>query len=128
LQQPSTFFSREIFDLVGGLDQRLHYVMDKDLWLRIQSRGFEFQTTDLLLSNFRCHENSKTAGARDSINLAARKENFMIKRKFWGSPLTLDYWTLAARGLAELAHSYFLSRRASQSGARKEPITKGDGQ
>ena len=126
LQQPSTFFSKEIFDLVGGLDQRLHYVMDRDLWLRIQSRGFEFQTTDLLLSNFRCHENSKTAGPRDSINLAARKEIFMIKRKFWGSPLTLDYWTLAARSLAELAHSYILSQRTSPRDTRKEPRMRGD--
>jgi len=127
LQQPSTFFSKEIFDLVGGLDQKLHYVMDKDLWLRFQSRGCDFQTSDLILSNFRCHENSKTGGVRDSINLAARKEIFMIKRKFWGSPLTFDYWRLAARSLAELAHSYLLSRRYSRSGAGKESLMKGDG-
>src|SRR5262249_4895290 len=76
----------------------------------------------------RCHENSKTAGARDSINLAARKENFMIKRKFWGSPLTLDYWTLAARSLAELAHSYILSQRTSPRDTRKEPRMRGDSQ
>src|SRR5215510_4328145 len=128
LQQPSTFFRKEIFDLVCGVDQKLHYVMDKDLWLRIQSRGYEFQTTDLLLSNFRCHENSKTTGVHDSINLAARKENFMIKRKFWGSPLTVDYWALAARSVAELARSYFLSQRASKRDTREEPLTKGDSQ
>jgi hypothetical protein len=106
LQQPSTFFSKEIFDLVGGVDQKLHYVMDKDLWLRIQHRGYEFQTTDLILSNFRCHEGSKTTGARAPANIAARKENFRVKRKFWGSPLTLDYWISAARSLVELGHSY----------------------
>ncbi len=106
LQQPSTFFSKEIFDLVGGVDQKLHYVMDKDLWLRIQHRGYEFQTTDLILSNFRCHEGSKTTGVRAPANIAARKENFRVKRKFWGSPLTMDYWISAARSVVELAHSY----------------------
>src|SRR5215510_3373704 len=110
LQQPSTFISKEVFDLVGGLDQKLHFVMDKDLWLRIQSRGFEFQAADLLLSNFRCHENSKSTGRRDRFKFAASKENFRIKRKFWGSPLSLSYWRLAARGLADLAHSYLFSQ------------------
>lgn len=31
---PSSFFSRELYHRVGGLDDRFHYTMDTDLWMR----------------------------------------------------------------------------------------------
>ncbi|MFH1790460.1 MAG: glycosyltransferase family 2 protein [Candidatus Omnitrophota bacterium] len=35
LPQPSVFFSRDVFNDAGGLDERLKYSMDLDLWLRL---------------------------------------------------------------------------------------------
>jgi glycosyltransferase involved in cell wall biosynthesis/SAM-dependent methyltransferase len=34
IQQPSCFFRRSLLERVGPLDERLHYVMDWDLWIR----------------------------------------------------------------------------------------------
>lgn len=35
IHQPSTFFRRELYERVGGLDTSLHCVMDTDLWYRL---------------------------------------------------------------------------------------------
>lgn len=31
---PSSFFTKRLFDSVGGIDERFHFAMDSDLWLR----------------------------------------------------------------------------------------------
>jgi glycosyltransferase involved in cell wall biosynthesis len=33
--QPASFFRREAFEAVGGIDKSLHYAMDYDLWLKL---------------------------------------------------------------------------------------------
>jgi GT2 family glycosyltransferase len=39
LPQPSVFFMRELFQRVGGVDEKLRYAMDLDLWLRMRARA-----------------------------------------------------------------------------------------
>ncbi len=36
---PSSFFSKRLFETVGGVDERFCYTMDTDLWLRFACRG-----------------------------------------------------------------------------------------
>lgn len=59
--QPSTFFSRALYDACGGqVREDLHYAMDLDLWLRFLQRaapGF----IESGLSAYRLHEAAKTA-------------------------------------------------------------------
>jgi glycosyltransferase involved in cell wall biosynthesis len=57
--QPSTFFTREAFETVGGLDETLHFAMDYDLWIRIR-KNFHCRYLPRLLSKYRLHEASKT--------------------------------------------------------------------
>jgi hypothetical protein len=58
--QPSTFFSRSLFDSAGGVVREdLHYAMDLELWIRFVKRaapGF----IDSKLSAYRIHEAAKT--------------------------------------------------------------------
>lgn len=35
---PSSFFTKRLLDAVGGVDERFHYTMDTDLWLRFAFR------------------------------------------------------------------------------------------
>lgn len=57
--QPSTFFRKNVFDAVGGLDESLHFAMDYDLWIRIGQR-FPCRYLPGFLSMYRLHEASKT--------------------------------------------------------------------
>ena len=36
---PSSFFTKRLLDLVGGVDERFHFAMDTDLWLRFACRS-----------------------------------------------------------------------------------------
>ena len=57
--QPSSFFSREVVELLGGVDEHLHYGMDFDLLSRI-FLNFEILRVDDLFSKYRMHEESKS--------------------------------------------------------------------
>lgn len=59
IAQPATFFTREAFEAVGGLDPDYHYAMDYDLWLKIAAR-FEVRTVPQVLAAFRRHAGSKS--------------------------------------------------------------------
>ncbi len=58
---PTSFFSRDLFQQVGGMDESLHYVMDTDLWVRFMAAGESYLRLNHLCWAFRMHELSKTA-------------------------------------------------------------------
>ena len=62
IDQPETFFRRQLVADVGGLDDRLHYVMDRHLWIKILLRtGISgIRKIDDVLVRFRLHDTSKT--------------------------------------------------------------------
>ncbi|MBL8015115.1 MAG: glycosyltransferase [Candidatus Doudnabacteria bacterium] len=41
-QQPAIFYTKELIDRVGGVNENLHYVMDIDLWLKFLFAGAKF--------------------------------------------------------------------------------------
>lgn len=57
--QPSIFFSRRAFGLLGQFDEQLHYAMDYDLWLTI-AKKYQFHCVEKVLSFYRVHPQSKT--------------------------------------------------------------------
>jgi glycosyltransferase involved in cell wall biosynthesis len=57
--QPSCFFDASTFREAGGLDERLHYAMDVDLWVRLAEHG-EFVALDDFLSEARMYSGIKT--------------------------------------------------------------------
>jgi glycosyltransferase involved in cell wall biosynthesis len=59
--QPASFFRREAFEAVGGMDPKLHYTFDYDLWIRMAQR-FELRKIDFLLATSRLHKANKTLG------------------------------------------------------------------
>lgn len=59
ISQPSTFWRRSVVDKVGYFDERLHYAMDYDLWLRI-GREHKVHVIQEYLACFRLHESSKS--------------------------------------------------------------------
>ncbi len=59
INQPSTFWRKEVFKRVGFFDEKLRYNMDYEYWLRILQAGFKFYYLNKPLSFFRIHSLSK---------------------------------------------------------------------
>jgi glycosyltransferase involved in cell wall biosynthesis len=59
--QPSVFFRREAYERVGGIDRRIVYAMDYDLWVRLAKSEARFTFLDEELSGNRWHASTKTS-------------------------------------------------------------------
>ena len=77
---PSAFFSRELWERLGGFDVDLHYVMDIDLWTRWARAGVRFTGVGGYLWGFRMHEGSKTMGG--GHNAAHLWERMQVLEKY----------------------------------------------
>ncbi|SPQ00560.1 putative Glycosyltransferase [Candidatus Sulfobium mesophilum] len=104
--QPSTFFRREAFEAVGGLDERLHFAMDFDLSVRI-CKQFPCCYLPRFFSKYRLHEVSKTV--RDDVLFENYEEMLHVARKYFDwAPLSLVYGSCTYYCLARLPR--FLTR------------------
>lgn len=80
--QPSAFFSRSIYDQVGGLDVNFNFFMDVEFWLRIAKNGGKFTHIKKTIATYRFHEESKTI--KDfSVSERCKKEASDIEKKYW---------------------------------------------
>jgi GT2 family glycosyltransferase len=75
--QPATFFKAEAYRRVGGLDPRLDFAMDVDLWLRLAAVGRIVGLPDEVLARFRKHPAAKTV-----TQIAATiREDLRVRRR-----------------------------------------------
>ncbi len=63
LPQPGVFWRRSLHDLLGLLDESLHYCMDFEFWLRLIETGRRPTLLDTVLATYRLHESSKSCAA-----------------------------------------------------------------
>lgn len=61
----ATFFRRRIFDENNWLDEKLHYAMDLEFFIRLSSRGYRFMHISEVLADFRLQPTSKTCSSPD---------------------------------------------------------------
>ena len=61
INQPTVFIRKRIINQVGGIDTRLHYSMDRELWLRIGSQNRMDYLPCWVGAEFRVHPSSKTS-------------------------------------------------------------------
>lgn len=62
LAQPSVFFRKDVYDKIGGINQKLQFCMDYELWVRFALAGSQFESCDTDISGNRWYETTKTAG------------------------------------------------------------------
>jgi len=62
----SAFFRRRIFDEGNFLDERFHYAMDHEFYLRLARKGYVIRHLPQVLADFRLHPASKTCTAAHS--------------------------------------------------------------
>jgi glycosyltransferase involved in cell wall biosynthesis len=75
--QMSAFWSRDLYEEVGGLDPSFRFCMDYDLFIRM-ARKSPPARLPIVLANFRIHGESKTSNLED-VRLA---ENQIIQDKY----------------------------------------------
>lgn len=65
IDQPETFFRADILKNIGGVDTSLHYLMDREMWMRYLLRyGLSnVRECSEALAAFRLHPNSKTVSS-----------------------------------------------------------------
>jgi glycosyltransferase involved in cell wall biosynthesis len=84
MDQPETFFRRRVIDAIGLLDERLHYLMDRDWWLKYLLT-FDLKGVlklDDVLVNFRLHEKSKTGSNKEDFEIDHRSFFYSLAVQF----------------------------------------------
>jgi hypothetical protein len=74
------FWTPEVWQTCGGLDEREQLVLDYDLFCRF-SQKYPFHVFDQIVANYRLHAASKTQGVNDEMRLQAALE---VSRRYWG--------------------------------------------
>lgn len=75
--QPSVFFRRQVYEVIGPLDERYHYCMDYEYWLRMAENDMIFYHEPTVLSHMRFHDEAKSVSA---IPMALAEEKIMKLR------------------------------------------------
>jgi glycosyltransferase involved in cell wall biosynthesis len=110
--QPSTFWTREVWDACGPLHVDEPLMLDYDLFCRF-SRRHVFHHIDQVLANYRMHTQSKTRAVTDEQRLDAA---IVVSRRYWGSPLGWQYWQIAASYAAFRVNRRVRGARLMRSG------------
>jgi glycosyltransferase involved in cell wall biosynthesis len=76
--QPACFVRRGAYERAGGLDLKLHFTMDWDLWCRLSSSGAKFYYLQEVLAAVRYYPGTKTL----SGDLRRYKEIWRIEKKY----------------------------------------------
>jgi glycosyltransferase involved in cell wall biosynthesis len=100
MHQPAIFWRREVFDKIGFLDEKQHYIMDFDYWVRM-AHHFEFKNIDRELACFNYHDGAKTGDGFVKYSQELRRQS----TTFWPPPFKLAYWQLK---LSMINHLYCL--------------------
>ena len=106
LPQPASLYRTALCREVGGVDERLHYVMDMDLVLKLAARG-AFVTTEKVCARFRVHSGSKTMSNPNAVLMETIATNHNL-------------------GLDRVATELLRRRMERHAGARIAELTEGD--
>jgi glycosyltransferase involved in cell wall biosynthesis len=106
LCQPAVFFRRRAIERWGSLDERLHFCLDYEYWLRLCAGGAHFEYIPDVLAASRLHAQTKTLGQRLEFH---RELNGMLRDRLGQVP---DPWLL------NQAHTIVELDRARRPGRR----------
>ena len=105
IPQPSTFWTRQVWEQYGEMDSNVHHALDYDLFCRFSQR-YRFHKVPEIWSDYRLHDNSKTA---NKTHEDLMDDCDAISRRYWGS------WFRPLRWRCEI--SYALHRRSRRPAA-----------
>jgi len=100
--QPSSFWNRQVHDLVGPLSEELHFGFDWEWFIRAKRAGVKFVPVDDFFSVYRIHSGHKTgAGGEKRLHELAE-----IYRRFHCERVAKGYLDLKSSRLARYAYIF----------------------
>ena len=90
IPQPSTFFRRDIYLRTTGINLKLDYAMDVDLWIQLAKHGPIHVLKNDVLSRVRIHQLAKTVQNKD----ATAREDLKVRLRHgmrWAPSTTLIF-------------------------------------
>lgn len=96
---PTVFWRKSVYDIIGPIDESLHFAMDVEYWSRLVKYNYKQVRVNHYCWAFRMHNQSKTAEfdghkLNNKIKAKIKKENDYIKRKNEYNPII--FWKLMA--------------------------------
>lgn len=84
IDQPETWWRKSVLDEIGPLNEKLHYTMDRDWWIKyLLHFGLSgIKKDQAVLANFRIHDKSKTS---------SEKAAFDFERNAYYRSLAIEY-------------------------------------
>ncbi len=76
--QPAVFFSKRVYDLVGGINRERQFCLDLDLFVRLAAMPVPHRITYTRLAYTRLHPLTKTARLQDVVV----KESTMLQKQY----------------------------------------------
>jgi GT2 family glycosyltransferase len=93
--QPSVFWTADLWETVGHVDESLFYVMDYDLWLRMLVNGASTIFVEDLFSYARSHSDQKTHFSDEkSLSLSMKQKAYVVIKVVKLSNITPLGWFL----------------------------------
>jgi glycosyltransferase involved in cell wall biosynthesis len=129
IDQPETFVRRHLYDEVGLLNEHIHYMMDKEWWMRflVVHDISAIKKVDEVVVNFRHHEQSKTISQASefevehasiyyqwALHCKLAAEASFIEKNFLIKPLPLALPNAYDVALMRQALHYFLLKKADE--------------
>ncbi|WP_428386622.1 glycosyltransferase family 2 protein [Mucisphaera sp.] len=91
--QPGVWWNRNLHEQLGFLDERLHYCMDFEWWLRLLSAGLKPDVIDQPIATYRMHETSKTCAQPEGFI----HEHVLVERAYARNLPIRDRWSVYRR-------------------------------
>lgn len=109
--QPTVFWRRRVFEIVGELNEQLHYCMDVDYFARIVNKGFTFARIPELIGQFRIHNQSKTQNSTNEKKVSREYKNVLASHFEYSAmdKLLFDLFQLRAK-IAKSVKTKFLNK------------------
>ena len=92
IDQPSTFWRKNILDSLGGVNEKYNYLMDAELWVRYLLKYGDERIIKLneMIVSFRLHDQSKTFREQSNFKVERASLRFSLLKSIGGSK-TLEF-------------------------------------
>jgi len=129
VRNQATFFRREVWERIGGLDEEYRFCMDREFFLRAARRGISFRLVPGFLGAFRVHGEAKT---RTLQEIRRAEDERLLERYASGpGPVRRRLGKAASLGYRALAYllqgdvRYAADRLLRNLGIREAPLWTG---